>query len=763
MKKHLLQLKTIAIAACLLISGAVNAFTAVTSGAWSSAATWGGTAPGPNVSGNDIIIPAGITVNLDMDVTFTGLLNNFNVSGSLTGASNGVTMVSGSLIGNGTLSIMRLQFNSVSTAAFSGTMNVARLVNSSLSLGLVAIANISDSLVLQAGSLMLNTNSNLTMLTGSTIRVNNGTIGIGGGLFSSGNNYNVVYVGTSKTSGIELAGNMLQNVTVNLNSNSETITLNGNTSVANNLNLMMGKLNLNGRKLTVSGDLMMSTGTAFISNSSSELEIAGSGTLTSGLGFDQGNATINNLTINRNNGTVRLYGALNIAGNLNLGNGNFSLESGSTLTMNSNSKIWIGGGMLAMNSGSFAASSNYDVEYTGASSYTAGIELNGTGLEDLTVNTSSSSATVMLTNSLAVSGALSMSNGHISMNGYNVFLNGTLSQSATAGFIGHAASELHLNLSTAANSTLYFDGGSASTQSLSRLRLNISGTSAIALGSALHLVNELSFVKGKVLLTSGDLVMESTSTISGFDDNRYVATSLNGTGRLQMNVTAGSAWVTFPVGTMDNYSPAFIQQTSSGTSGNFMVRTANEVMVNGTTGPVDNGSAMVGRTWFIESASTVSVNMNLKLGWVAAAEMNAFNRNNAMIRHYTNSAWDTYAAASATAGANSTWELSRSGIMSLSPFAVTDNSAPLAIQPNNNDLNFELYPVPAHDQITVRTKGGSETYKYELIDITGRLIATGEKGETQKFDIGQLQPGYYFIKVIDAANNASGIKRFVKN
>lgn len=763
MKKHLLQLKTIAIAACLLISGAVNAFTAVTSGAWSSTATWGGTAPGPNVSGNDIIIPAGITVNLDMDVTFTGLLNNFNVSGSLTGASNGVTMVSGSLIGNGTLSIMRLQFNSVSTAAFSGTMNVARLVNSSLSLGLVAIANISDSLVLQAGSLMLNTNSNLTMLTGSTIRVNNGTIGIGGGLFSSGNNYNVVYVGTSKTSGIELAGNMLQNVTVNLNSNSETITLNGNTSVANNLNLMMGKLNLNGRKLTVSGDLMMSTGTAFISNSSSELEIAGSGTLTSGLGFDQGNATINNLTINRNNGTVRLYGALNIAGNLNLGNGNFSLESGSTLTMNSNSKIWIGGGMLAMNSGSFAASSNYDVEYTGASSYTAGIELNGTGLEDLTVNTSSSSATVMLTNSLAVSGALSMSNGHISMNGYNVFLNGTLSQSATAGFIGHAASELHLNLSTAANSTLYFDGGSASTQSLSRLRLNISGTSAIALGSALHLVNELSFVKGKVLLTSGDLVMESTSTISGFDDNRYVATSLNGTGRLQMNVTAGSAWVTFPVGTMDNYSPAFIQQTSSGTSGNFRVRTANEVMVNGTTGPVDNGSAMVGRTWFIESASAVSVNMNLKLGWVAAAEMNAFNRNNAMIRHYTNSAWDTYAAASATAGANSTWELSRSGIMSLSPFAVTDNSAPLAIQQNNNDLIFELYPVPAHDQITVRTKGGSETYKYELIDITGRIIATGEKGETQKFDIGQLQPGYYFIKVIDAANNASGIKRFVKN
>lgn len=764
MKKHLLNFKKMCVLTFVLICGVANAFTAVTSGAWSSAATWGGTAPGPNVSSNDIIIPSGITVNLDMDVTFSGVLNTFSVSGTLSGNANGVIMQSGTLSGNGTISILRLQFNSLSAAAFTGTMNLSRMVNSGLSLGFVAVANVTDSLILQAGSLVLNTNSNLTMMTGSTIRVNSGSMSVSGGLFGTGNNYNVLYVGSSKTTGIELNGTMLQNVTLNLNSNSESLTLNSNTSVANNLNLMMGKVNLNGRKLTLSGDLMTSVGTSFMSNATSELEIAGSGAMSNGLMFENGNAVINNITINRTGGTVRLYTALNVAGNLSLNNGAFSLESGSNLTMNASSKIWVNNGTMAISSGSFTATNAYDVEYTGNTTYTSGIEIRGSGLEDVTLNNSSASAGVMLTNSLVVAGALTLNNGHLHLNGNNLFLNGTISQSSTATFMGHASSEMHLNLSTAANSTLYFDGGNAASQSLSRLRVNISGTSAIMLGSGLNIVNELAFVKGKVMLHNSDLVIQSTGMISGYDDTRYVVTSLQGTGRLQMNVNSGSSWVTFPVGTMANFSPAYIQQTASGTTGNFMVRATNEVMANGNSGDIDNLSPMVGRTWFVDAASSVNVNMNLKLGWMAAAEMNAFNRNNAMIRHYTSGAWDTYAAASATAGSNNTWELNRNGITSLSPFAVTDNASPLKLTEQSNDLNFEIYPVPARDQITVKIGGMSDTYKFELIDITGRLIGTNEKGQSvTRFDVSDLQPGYYFVKVSSLDGTVSGIKRFVKN
>ena len=63
------------------------AFTAVVDGNWSDAATWGGVAPSGNVSNQDIIIPSGIDVDLDIDVSFSGLLNNFTVDGTLTSST----------------------------------------------------------------------------------------------------------------------------------------------------------------------------------------------------------------------------------------------------------------------------------------------------------------------------------------------------------------------------------------------------------------------------------------------------------------------------------------------------------------------------------------------------------------------------------------------------------------------------------------------------------------------------------------------------
>lgn len=766
MKKNLFNLKKAFVALGIVISGALNAFTAVTSGNWSSAATWGGVAPGSLVSGSDIIIPQGITVTLDTDVTFSGVLNTFSVSGTLnTTTSNGLMIMQGTLVGNGNISINRLQFSGVTTTAFSGSITVNKFINASaISMGFIAVANITDSLILETGSLMLNNNSNLTMMAGSTIRVNNGIMGVVGGVFNSSNNYNVMYVGTSKTTSVELNGSTVQNLYVNLNSNSESVTLGSNTTVNAGLNLSTGRLNLGGRRLTLNGDLMAAGGTSLVSNSSSELVVAGTGSLTNGLNFAS-NASISNLTINRSGGTVRLYSGLAVAGDLNLTNGNLNLESGSNLTMNAGSQITVQSGMLTtMNSANFNGSAAYSVEYTGASSYTAGIELTGSGVDDVTVNYSSTTAKVVLTNSLSVDGELSLDNGQLDMNGYNVYLNGTLSQNMNGTFIGNSVSELHLNLSSASNSTLYFDGANAGNQLISRLRVNIAGSTALVIGSGLTIGNELIFVAGKIMLDSRDLVIQSAASITGYTDTRYVATSLNGAGRLQMNVNSGSTFVTFPVGTMTNYSPAHIQQTSLGTSGMFMVRATNEVLLYGTSGPNTSGIPIVGRTWHIESASTVSVNMNLKLGWVAAAEMNSFNRNSAMIRHYTNSAWDTYAAASASVGANTTFELMRGGITSLSPFAVAESGAPLKVAEQNSDLSFEVYPVPARDQVSVKLNGQAASYKYELIDLTGRKITAGENAQSvNTFDISNLQSGYYFIKVTNLDDNSTATKRFVKN
>jgi hypothetical protein len=409
---------------------------------------------------------------------------------------------------------------------------------------------------------------------------------------------------------------------------------------------------------------------------------------------------------------------------------------------------------------------SYNVEYMGAISRTVGIEANGSGLNDIKVNYDNVNLGVALSGNLTINGKLDMVNGHLVMNGQNLVLNGTFSQNMNATFAGNPVSELTLNMNAASTTTLYFDNTSGPNNTLSRLTMNISGVSDVMLGSQLTIRNELRFIKGKAMLSNNDLIIESTASITGYDNLHYVVTSSTGSGRLQMNVIAGGSYVIFPVGTSNNYSPAQIQQTSAATTGNIMIRTINQVYTAGYTGWDNSGSSpVVGRTWLIEAGSGVTANMNMKLGWVAAAELNGFNRNTAMIRHYTNGSWDTDVTAAATAGANGTFELGRTGITSLSPFAVADASAPVGIKNNKGgSIGFEIYPNPAKDVLILETAATMQGYKYEVIDVTGKLVKAGTTDQTSfMVDVASLKPGYYFIKVINQDDNVSGVKRFVKD
>ena len=68
----------------------------------------------------------------------------------------------------------------------------------------------------------------------------------------------------------------------------------------------------------------------------------------------------------------------------------------------------------------------------------------------------------------------------------------------------------------------------------------------------------------------------------------------------------------------------------------------------------------------------------MKLGWELAAEVNAFDRTNAYISHFDGS-WDEITSSAAVTGANSTYEITRMGITTLSPFSVADEDAELIV------------------------------------------------------------------------------------
>lgn len=766
MKKNLLNFKMAVIALGIFFTTAASAatFTAAVSGNWSSSATWGGTSPGGLISGDNIVIPAGMTVTMDMDVTFTGNIifgNTFNVMGTLTNSTNnGLTITQGAMTGSGLVSVKRITFTNTGSSAFTGTLNVGSMVNSSSALGFVATANVADSLILESGILTLNAASSVILSTNSTIRVNSGSLNVSGGVFNTTNNHNVMYVGGSKTSGLELSGSSVQSVWVKMSSSTQTLTLGNDFTINGDLNFVTGKMNMSGKKLTLKGDLNMTSSNSFVSNSTSELDIEGSGNLTSGIVFDAG-SSINNMTVNRSGSTVKLMSGLNVVGHLNLMSGNYSLETGSTLTMNAGSTVHLEGGALTVNSGSFVGTAAYNVEYMGASSAASGVELTGSGLNNVTVNYTSNSSKATLSNDVIIAGQLNLTSGNLDLNGKDLTLNGTMTQGTTSGFIGNNNSILNLNLSATSTNTLMFD---ASNRNLNKLKINLSSaTSDIMLGSGLVIGNELTFTSGRLVVgTGGDLVIQSTGTITGYDETKYVVTSSN-SGRLQLNINANDpSFTTFPVGTSDNYSPAYVQNS---TAGSFMVRAANEFLANGTTGTdLSATTSVVKRTWHVEAATGVAVSMNLKLGWLLAAEVNGFNRNNAVLRHYTNGGWDATTAVTATAGAHGSFEVTRNGITSLSPFAVTDANTTVGIkQVAATTVNFDIYPNPAKEAIAV-TAPNASTYKYELIDITGRtLVVTSNDDATTKFDVSKLEKGYYFIKMTDLQNHTTGTKRFIKD
>jgi hypothetical protein len=760
MKKYILK-SGLALATFVAFCTNASAYTAVASGNWSSAATWGGTAPGATVSSQDIVIPSSVSVNLDMNVTFTGTpINSFTVNGMLTNSTDyALTLTEGSLAGTGTISIAMVEFQSLATTTFTGTMNVKHLKNSGATLVFTSIANVADTLNMEAGSLVLNTGANITMVTNSTVRMNSGTMTASGGTFNTGNNYNVLYVGGSKTAGLELNSSMLKNLYIKLTDNTHAVTLANSLVINGNTVITAGVLDLTGKQVTFKGDVNMATGSMLTSTSASSIMFQGTASPSTGIYFSTGSA-INDFTVDMTNSSqVKLMSALAIAGHLKLMNGSFGLASGGALTMNAASVVHVENGSIAMNSGTFNGTAAYDVEYMGGAT-SAGLEVTGSGLHNLSLSLVNSVSIVKLNKSATVAGKLNLSSGKLDLGADTLTVNGSMAQTPSAAFIGNASAALILNLTSVTNDTLYFD---QSNQNLKKLKVNLANGGNVVLATALTIGGELDFVKGKVVLINNDLQISSAAAMNGYDDTKYVATEA--AGRLQMTVNSGSSFATFPVGTLSNYSPAGIQQTASGSTGSFMVRAMNGVMTQGTTGyNTANSASVVNRTWLIDAASGVNVNMNLKLAWVSAAEVNSFDRTHAYIAHYKNATWDTYTYGAAVVGVNNTYEITRQNITSLSPFAVSDNLAAMGIKEVVAENGIDMYPNPSSDVVNIQVSNSGSAYSYEIIDITGQtILASANNNALNRFDVSNLQNGCYFIKITNLDNKKVVTKRFIKS
>jgi hypothetical protein len=404
-----------------------------------------------------------------------------------------------------------------------------------------------------------------------------------------------------------------------------------------------------------------------------------------------------------------------------------------------------------MPAGSFNGTSAYGVTYNGSASTISGIELGGTGMNRLTLDMTHQTDSVEIMNDIVLSVSLNLNKGTLDMNGHNVTLSGTYSNSNMTGwFNGDANSDLTINSAIASNDTILFDSNN---NWIHNLTINTGNGGYMQLGSDLWVEN-LTLTNGGVVIWDNDLNINSTGTITGANSDNYVM--VMGDGYLNMNINNAAPYVMFPVGTDVSYSPVGIQQTS-GTAGYFSIAVRNGVWSAGESGSNNAMTqSVVDRTWDVEPVSTTGThNVNMIVQWDASMEVNGFDRTHSYISHYTGGEWDIQSTSSATT-VGSMYQSQRLNITTFSPFAVVDQNSALVVNEIAQANSVQLYPNPVRDYLNCIVKI-SEPTSVDLINLTGEVVYSeklnGKSGViNHTIDFSGLPNGVYFIRY----NNSTG-------
>jgi hypothetical protein len=273
-------------------------FTAVVSGSWNNSVTWGGQAPDATITSDQIIIPAGITVTIDNNVSINGTLASINVLGTLNSSVNSTLFVNnGAIMGNGTISVVNLHLDNFAALTFTGEIITEHVTTFVTNLALQADILVGQSITVEEGVLNLELGGSLELGTGADIIISGGLIVVNGGIFELSDAYNVVYTNNSTTVGPELYGSGLNDVTIDV-SNGNNVILTSDLNISGMLSLSSGTLMLNGNDLTITGDISTTGNGSLGSDSESNITVNSIGGIAGVLAFNSTANSVHNLTVN---------------------------------------------------------------------------------------------------------------------------------------------------------------------------------------------------------------------------------------------------------------------------------------------------------------------------------------------------------------------------------------------------------------------------------------------------------------------------------
>jgi hypothetical protein len=442
-------------------------------------------------------------------------------------------------------------------------------------------------------------------------------------------------------------------------------------------------------------------------------------------------------------GSFDIKNELHLVGGLSIG-GNLSLAADGEIVVE-------GGSLSTTGSGTLNLGSWYDVSYV-ASSVSAGGELGGAGLRDVTIDVGSGNAVTVNTN-VVVNGMLTLSSGEMDLNGHHLIIKGDVAANGS-GVIGSSAqSDINLEDSGAFSGMLRFHATRNTVRNFTISRV-ITGSGSVQLGSDLNVSGILNLAKTGLDIGNYTLNIENGGSITGTSKNRYIMTGASG--RLGISLSSGGSYVLYPIGTQDHYAPASVRLAAG--NGTIKINVINQVYANGTAG--DDLSAtqkMVKGTWTVTSDIS-TLNYDLKLMWDGSMEANSFDRSSAYVSYYAGGTWDASAGMAATSEGDQMYSLTRTSNTGSGPFAVFQTGA-TGIADISLAAGAAIYPNPASEFLVIDNVG-SGYVNIEIINEIGQVMKTGRINGTSSLNVNDLERGNYFIRISD--DRAATVKKFVK-
>ena len=557
----------------------------------SSGATWNGSL----TLGSDSRITAGTgsitlagSVSGGSNVLFFGGSQNSTISGIIsgTGATNNGTTTLLYKDGSCTLTLNAINTYSGDTRIAAGNLTVG--TNGSLGSG-------SDVFVSNGASLTVNANTTVGSLQ-ETAPSDAGTVSIASGVTLTINGANK---GINYQSTISGAGNLTMNGT-------------GTTKLA----LFNAQ--------TYSGTTTVAGGTIGTSGAMSSLSFDVTG---GEIEFYNDNLIDDNADFSVSGTGVLDFQGTDVVDNIVMTGGTLNVAVGKTLTING--KLSINSSVTLNINGTLAFGSNGTLEFTsGLTTYDACWPTTN-GPKNLTVNCTSSTATVKLHANRTINGNLTLTSGIFDLFNKS-FTYGGSSITRTSGTIdGTTATFEFTNTSHVSIPANTFVNADVET-------LIMNGSGGITLRSDLFVDNQLTLTNGIINVGNFTLEHDQLSNVSGGSASSYVRT--NGTGLYKSSISNGSDF-TFHVG-RSSYNQLYIKNNNGTGVDVFTVKVLDSAWKGGLTGTLFNKD-LVFRTWDItKSNPNIGGGVDMKFMYRAAEIIGTLNP--PTLNHYntSTSAWE---------------------------------------------------------------------------------------------------------------------------